>query len=62
MPESDNMELPLQKRFQYEAMRRSVQEAEDAKALKTQALKLIDYMEAQQVTVMKMLQTQWLRD
>lgn len=60
MAGDDAHELPLQKRFEYEALRRAIQQAEDIRTLRTQALNVIDVMEAQQMTVMKMLRQGWL--
>jgi hypothetical protein len=58
----DKVELSLQKKFEYETLRRVVRQAKDAEALRRESLKLIDFMEAQQLQVMRMLQQKWLGD
>lgn len=56
----EDVQLPLQKRFEYEALRRTVQQAQDIEALRKETLKVIDNMEAQQSLVMQMLRRRWL--
>jgi hypothetical protein len=58
----DKVELSLQKKFEYETLRRVVRQAKDAEMLRRESLKLIDFMEAQQLQVMRMLQQKWLGD
>lgn len=53
-------QLSLQKRFFFEAMRRSVRETRDLEGLRRESLKLIDYMEGQQKVVNSMLKQKWL--
>ena len=52
--------LSLQKKFFYEAMRRTVQQTQDVEGLRRECLKIIDYMEGQQQVVNRMLKQQWL--
>ena len=60
MAKGDDEMLPMHRVFTFDQMRRSVKNAKDIEALKRVALSLIDYLEAQQKTVNKMLRQQWL--
>jgi len=53
-------ELPLQKKLQYEMMRREIQQAKSIEMLRTAALNAVDFMEAQQRTVNEMVRQSWL--
>lgn len=60
MGEDSKALLPLQKRFEYEALRRAVKQAGDMQTLRERCLEVIDVMERQQVMTMEMLRKGWL--